>query len=221
MGVFASYASGLPDPAQLEDFQLAEGSRVISADGVELATFAAEQRRVVAFADLPQVMIDAQVAAEDRTFWTNPCIDFRGIAARRAAELLRVDDGLGRLDHLPAAGADPPLRRRPAHQSEAPLGTEDQGGAVALRVADHYPGLAGKQKLLEMYLNQVYYGNNAYGVWAAANRYFGKDITSGRSRIGSPSPRRRSWRPWSAPHRRSTRPRWPSRSSTRRATRSW
>ena len=49
---------------------------------------------------------------------------------------------------------------------------------MALQVGDRYPGLEGKQKLLEMYLNQVYYGNNAYGIWAAASRYFDKDITS-------------------------------------------
>ena len=40
------------------------------------------------------------------------------------------------------------------------------------------PATEGKQRILEMYLNQVYYGNNAYGIWAAANAYFGKDLTS-------------------------------------------
>src|SRR5688500_3273392 len=49
---------------------------------------------------------------------------------------------------------------------------------LALRLDDRYPGEEGKQRLLEMYLNQVYYGNNAYGIWAAADRYFGKDLTS-------------------------------------------
>ena len=79
VAVFASYASGLPDPSQLEHFELSQGSSVMSADGVELATFAAEERRVLTFDKIPQVMADAEVAAEDRTFWTNPCIDFKGI----------------------------------------------------------------------------------------------------------------------------------------------
>src|SRR5207247_8550358 len=69
LAVFAAYTSGLPDPGGLEHFTLSEGSRIMSADGVELATFAAEQRRVIPFAQIPQVMVDAQVAAEDRTFW--------------------------------------------------------------------------------------------------------------------------------------------------------
>src|SRR5688500_17549208 len=49
---------------------------------------------------------------------------------------------------------------------------------LALRLDDRYPGEEGKRQILEMYLNQVYYGNNAYGMWAAANAYFGKDISS-------------------------------------------
>ena len=178
MWVFASYAAGLPDPAQLENFQLAEGSRVISSDGTELATFAAEQRRVVPFAGIPQVMIDAQVAAEDRTFWTNPCIDFRGIvraalqnfsASETVSGASTICQQLVRIRLFDADLLTNPDRRWERKIKEALL---------ALRVGDHYPGIEGKQKLLEMYLNQVYYGNNAYGIWAAANRYFGKDISS-------------------------------------------
>ena len=49
---------------------------------------------------------------------------------------------------------------------------------LALRLDGRYPGDEGKQRILEMYMNQSYYGNNAYGIWAAANAYFGKDLTS-------------------------------------------
>ena len=178
IGTFASYTAGLPDPGGLEHFELSEGSRVVSADGVELATFAAEQRRVIPFAQIPKVMIDAQVAAEDRTFWTNPCIDFRGIvraalqnfsASRTVSGASTICQQLVRIrlfntDLLTDGG-----RRWERKIKEAIL---------ALQVGDRYPGLQGKQKLLEMYLNQVYYGNNAYGIWAAASRYLGKDITS-------------------------------------------
>jgi len=178
MAVFASYAAGLPDPAQLENFQLSEGSRVVSADGVDLATFAAEQRRVVAYADIPQVMLDAQVAAEDRTFWTNPCIDFKGIV-RAALQNFSASETVSgasticqQLVRIRLFDAD--LLANPARRWERKI----KEALLALRVGDRYPGLEGKQKLLEMYLNQVFYGNNAYGIWAAANRYYNKDITS-------------------------------------------
>ncbi len=178
IGAFASYTSGLPDPSGLEHFELSEGSRVVSADGVELATFAVEQRRVIPFAQIPKVMIDAQVAAEDRTFWTNPCIDFRGIvraalqnfsASRTVSGASTICQQLVRIRLFDTDLLTNGERRWERKIKEAIL---------ALRVGDRFPGLEGKQKLLEMYLNQVYYGNNAYGIWAAASRYLGKDITS-------------------------------------------
>ena len=49
---------------------------------------------------------------------------------------------------------------------------------LALRVGERYAGQEGKERILEMYMNQVYYGNQAYGIRAAARAYFGKDITS-------------------------------------------
>ncbi|HET7082558.1 MAG TPA: transglycosylase domain-containing protein [Candidatus Limnocylindria bacterium] len=177
MAVFASYATGL-DPSKLEQFELSQGSSVMSSDGVELATFAAEERRVISFDNIPQVMADAQVAAEDRTFWTNPCIDFKGIvraalqnfsASETVSGASTICQQLVRIRLFDADLLANPDRRWERKIKEAML---------ALQVGDAYPGLEGKQKLLEMYLNQVYYGNNAYGIWAAAHSYFDKDITS-------------------------------------------
>ena len=178
LAVFASYTAGLPDPSKLEHFELSEGSSVMSADGVELASFAAEQRRVIKFAAIPKVMIDAQVAAEDQNFWTNPCIDFKAII-RAALQNLSASQTVSgasticqQLVRIRLFDAD--LLANPDRRWERKI----KEAILALRVGDTYPGIEGKQKLIEMYLNQVFYGNNAYGIWAAANRYFGKDITS-------------------------------------------
>ncbi len=177
MVVYASYTTGLPNVADVENFQLSEGSQVVSADGVELATFAAEERRSISFDQIPTVMVDAQVAAEDGTFWTNPCVDFRGIVR---AFLQNVTSGrevsgastiCQQLVRMRLFSAD--LLADPSRQVERKL----KEAILALRLGDHYSGDAGKQKILEMYMNQIYYGNNAYGIWAAANAYFGKDIT--------------------------------------------
>ena len=176
--LYGSYVSNLPDPTGLESFRLDEGSRVVSADGVELASFAAERRDVVSLDDIPQVLIDAQVAAEDQTFWTNPCIDFRGIlraalqnfqAGERVSGASTICQQLVRIRLIDADLMADPDRIVERKIKEAIL---------ALRVGDAYPGEAGKRKLLEMYMNQVYYGDQAYGIAAAVEAYFGKDITS-------------------------------------------
>ena len=178
VNVYASFTSGLPDVAQIEDFDLAEGSTVLSADGTELASFAVEDRREIDYAQIPQVMIDAQVAAEDQTFWTNPCVDFRAIlravlqnfqAGETVSGASTICQQLIGIRLFDAEMTADPERRVELKVKEALL---------ALRLDDRYPGTEGKQRIIEMYLNQVYYGNNAYGIWAAANAYFGKDITS-------------------------------------------
>jgi membrane peptidoglycan carboxypeptidase len=178
VNVYASFTSDLPNVADIEDFRLAQGSTVLSADGTELATFAIEDRREIAFEEIPQVMIDAQVAAEDQTFWTNPCVDFRSIARavlqnfQAGATVSGASTICQQLVRMRLFGAE--LMADPERQVERKI----KEAILALRLDDRYPGEEGKQQILEMYLNQVYYGNNAYGIWAAANAYYGKDITS-------------------------------------------
>ncbi|HEY7333052.1 MAG TPA: transglycosylase domain-containing protein [Candidatus Limnocylindria bacterium] len=182
LALYASYTSGLRNATDIEDFTLVEGSRVLSADGQELASFAAERREVVALEDIPQILIDAQVAAEDRTFWSNPCIDFKGIL-RAAYQNFIADDivsGASTICQQLVRNRllDPELMTDPDRILERKI----KEAILALRVGNAYPGEEGKRQLLEMYMNQVYYGNQAYGIAAAVEAYFGKDITSDAER---------------------------------------
>jgi membrane peptidoglycan carboxypeptidase len=178
MGVYAAFTTGLPNPSDIERFTLSAGSTVVSADGVELATFAAENRQPLAFDEIPQLLIDAQVAAEDQTFWTNPCIDFRGIVRAAIQNLSAGEEVSGgsticqQLVRIRLFDAD--LMADPDRRFERKV----KEALLALRVGETYGGQEGREKILEMYMNQVYYGNQAYGIWAAANAYFGKDIRS-------------------------------------------
>ena len=103
MSVYASYTRDLPDVSKLESFALAQGSTVVSADGVDLATFAVEDRKTIPFDQIPELMRNAQVAAEDRFFWTNPCVDFRAIVRAFVQNL--------------TSGRQSPVRRRSASSS--------------------------------------------------------------------------------------------------------
>jgi membrane peptidoglycan carboxypeptidase len=178
MTVYAGYTNGLPAVENLEDFNLDEGSQVVSADGVQLATFAAEQREVVPYDEIPQLLVDAQVAAEDASFWVNPCIDFRGIVRAIAQNLAAGEQVSGgsticqQLVRIRLFDAD--LMADPSRLYERKI----KEWILALRVGERYGGREGKERILEMYMNQVYYGNQAYGIKAAAEAYFGKDITS-------------------------------------------
>ena len=178
LNVYASFTNGLPPVESIEDFELAQGSTVLSADGTELATFAVEDRREIDFAQIPEVMREAQVAAEDQTFWTNPCIDFRSIVRALLQNFQAGETVSG------ASTICQQLVRMRLFDAELMADAERQverkikEAILALRLDERYPGDEGKQQILEMYMNQSYYGNNAYGIWAAANAYYGKDLTS-------------------------------------------
>ncbi|HEY6609356.1 MAG TPA: transglycosylase domain-containing protein, partial [Candidatus Limnocylindria bacterium] len=178
MNAYASLTGELPSVDDIEEFDLAEGSTVVSADGVELATFAIEDRRAIDFDEIPTIMVEAQVAAEDQTFWSNPCVDLRSIvraflqnfqAGETVSGASTICQQLVRMRLFDAEFMADPERQVERKVKEALL---------ALKLDRRFPGEEGKEQILAMYMNQSYYGNNAYGIWAAANAYFGKDITS-------------------------------------------
>ena len=118
------------------------------------------------------------MAAEDQSFWNNPCIDFRSIVRAFLQNFQAGETVSGasticqQLVRMRLFNAE--LMADPERQVERKI----KEAILALRLDGRYTGTEGKERILEMYMNQSYYGNNAYGIWAAANAYFGKDLTS-------------------------------------------
>jgi membrane peptidoglycan carboxypeptidase len=90
-GLLAAYnffATGLPDPRLLDDIELPASTYVYDRTGKTLlARFECQNREQVSFGQLPDAIVDATVAAEDRTFWTNDGVDYRAVAAAALANL--------------------------------------------------------------------------------------------------------------------------------------
>jgi membrane peptidoglycan carboxypeptidase len=168
----AALSQGLPDPSQLETLSFAQPTIIYDRTGThELARFQQERRVVLRYDDIPQLVLDATTGAEDHTFWTNEGYDPQ---AMLSAALSTINgDGRGastitqqlvRARLLPAdvvaPGADVYIRKA-------------KEIVQAARVTQAYPGEAGKQQIITAYLNQIFYGHDAYGIGAAANAYFG------------------------------------------------
>ena len=164
--------AGLPDPKRLTTIQPAQESIIYDRNMVELARFSASERReVVAFEDIPPILIDATTAIEDKTFWTNTGFDPLGIVsaaidsirgrARGASTITQqlVRQRLLDTDLVAQTGRLPERKVKELIQS--------------VRVTEAFPGDAGKQQIMAAYLNQNFYGNNSYGVKTAARSYFG------------------------------------------------
>jgi membrane peptidoglycan carboxypeptidase len=166
-------SQGLPDPTSLGALTFAEPTTVYDRTGkIQLARFQREQRRVVTFDEVPRLVLDATTTAEDRTFWENGGFDPAAILSAVAGNASTGGDRgastitqqLVRARLLPqdvvADGADRYLRKA-------------KELIQASRLTAAYPGEAGKQKIVTAYLNEIFYGHDAYGIAAAARIYFG------------------------------------------------
>ncbi len=219
-GMFAAYtyfASDLPDPDVLDDPRLvpAESTYVYDRSGqVLLARFECQNREAVTFDTLPEVVWQATVASEDRTFWENNGVDFQATVRAALANLeageirqgastitqqvidyarvlqeegesTQVDAGASpeasaiAVDpDAPATEEDPEEGDTDVCQPPEPSNSTDiqdkiRENILAMQVTAEYPGRAGKERILETYLNLIYYGNGSYGIKAAAANYFG------------------------------------------------
>ena len=173
VGVFALYSQGLPPTTDLENLQFLSESVVYDRTGkVELARFnAGERREPVTFEQIPAILIDATTAIEDKSFWTNTGIDPLGILSATFDTIRGRERGASTITQqlVRQRLLDPELVRDPDRVIERKIKEIIQ----SVRVTEAYPGMDGKRRIIEAYLNQNYYGNGSYGVLAAARGYFG------------------------------------------------
>lgn len=140
-------------------------TRVHAADGTVLAEFAKEWREFVAFDDIPAPLIDAFLAVEDHDFFRHNGIYFKGIARAVWANITAGDFAQG--------GST--ITQQVAKQflgAEKSLARKAKEAILARRLEAQYS----KKAILAVYLNQIYLGDGAWGVRAAARRYFQKDL---------------------------------------------
>ena len=172
VAAFSRLTSNLPDPHEFDTIGFTEQSVIYDRTGkVELARFGGERREVVTFDQIPPIVIDAQTAVEDKTFWENPGFDPAAIVSAGIDSLRGNSRGASTITQqlVRQRLLDPDLVKDPSRTFERKLLEIVQ----SIRLTEAYPGIDGKQKIIAAYLNQNYYGNQAYGVKAAAKAYFG------------------------------------------------
>ncbi len=168
------YADGLPDPkAALSNLGFEQQTVVYDRTGkIELAHLGQLRREVVAFDQIPGEMLDATTAIEDKDFWINAGFDPAGIVAAgldtlsgRPRGASTITQQLVRNRLLPKAALEGDTYERKIREI-----------IQSIRLTEAYPGDAGKQEIITAYLNNNFYGNQTYGVKAAARGYFGKSL---------------------------------------------
>jgi penicillin-binding protein 1A len=166
IAAYAFWPTDLPPAKALEEYTPSVGSRVYAEDDEFLTEFQAERRIFVPLQQIPLGLRNAIIAVEDARFYSHFGVDVRGILRAAYANFRHgrvVEGGSTITQQLAKVLFLTPDRRFSRKVKEALL---------ALELEKRYS----KDRLLELYLNQVYMGHGAYGVEAAARTYFGKSV---------------------------------------------
>src|ERR1700758_2421296 len=159
----------LPSVEALEHYQPPVTTRVYAGNGTLLGEYARERRIFVPIAFVPKLVINAFTSAEDKNFFSHPGIDPSGIL--RAA----VKDVFNVLEHRRLEGASTITQQVAKNfllNGEVKFSRKVREAILAIRIDATYP----KDKILELYLNEIYLGENSYGVGSASLNYFGKSL---------------------------------------------
>src|SRR5579884_1827831 len=159
----------LPSHEQLLTYVPATGTRVYAADGSEIAEFAAENRIVVPLKQIPPVVIHAFLAAEDRDFYSHGGINPFSILRAAVADLVRYQRGQRPLG---ASTITQQLVRHFLLSNRVSMSRKIKEALLAYKIERYLS----KDRILEIYLNEIYLGAGAYGVAAAAETYFDRPL---------------------------------------------
>lgn len=174
MWIYYSYSRDLPDPHQISEYRSFETTRIYARDGTtmlyELIGPQAGRRTPVLFEQIPPFLKQATIAVEDAGFYTNPGVDIRGIV-RAALQNYRSGEIVSGASTITMQLVRNILLD-PNERSEQSYERKLREAILAYQVSRTY----GKDQILNLYLNEVYYGAQAYGVEAAAQSYFSKHV---------------------------------------------
>jgi penicillin-binding protein 1A len=163
------FARGLPSAESLLHYQPQLPTYVRDADGNPVQVFARERRVQLAYDEFPAPLINAFLAAEDRTFFSHGGIDYPGLAGAV-------------IDYLSKSGSGDRARGGSTiTQQVAKIFFIGDEYSVTRKIREAFlarriEATLTKEQILELYLNQIFLGRNAYGVQAAARAYFNKDV---------------------------------------------
>ncbi|PZA11850.1 penicillin-binding protein [Rhodopseudomonas palustris] len=168
-GLIWHFSKDLPDYSQLQDYEPPVMTRVHASDGSLLAEYAKERRLYLPIQAVPKLVINAFLAAEDKNFYEHGGIDYQGMA--RAALLYAQNIGTNRRPQG-ASTITQQVAKNFLLTNEVSFTRKIKEALLAMRIERAYS----KDKILELYLNEIYLGLGAYGIAAASLVYFDKSV---------------------------------------------
>jgi penicillin-binding protein 1A len=168
-GLLWHFSKDLPDYSQLQDYEPPVMTRVHAGDGSLVAEYARERRLYIPIQAVPKLVINAFLSAEDKNFYEHGGLDFTGIA--RAAVVYLQNFGSSRRPQG-ASTITQQVAKNFLLSNELSMSRKVKEALLALKIERTYS----KEKILELYLNEIYLGLGAYGIAAASLVYFDKAV---------------------------------------------
>lgn len=167
--ILTSYGKDLPDYHQLADYEPQVVSRIYASDGSLLEEYARQKRLFVPISAVPPHLIQAFISAEDKTFFTHGGIDYKGVVR---AVLVNIKNSLTKKRLVGASTITQQVAKNFLLTGVVKFERKIKEAILSYRIERAFT----KEEILELYLNEIYLGNGAYGVAAAALDYFSKPL---------------------------------------------
>jgi len=168
-GMFWHFSKDLPDYSTLQAYEPPVMTRVHASNGALLAEYARERRLFLPIQAVPKLVKNAFIAAEDKSFYEHGGLDFQGIM--RATLFMVQNYGTGKRPQG-ASTITQQVAKNFLLTPEATFQRKVKEALLALKIERTYS----KDKILELYLNEIYLGLGAYGIAAASLLYFDKSV---------------------------------------------
>ena len=167
---FAVVALSLPDPNKLNARVVAQSTKIYARDGTTLLyeVHGEVKRTLVDPKDLPAYVAQATIAIEDKNFYKNPGVDWRGVLRSIFVDVLSGSTSQG------GSTITQQFVRNAILTREKTFTRKIKEIVLAIEIGQRFS----KNDILKLYLNEIPYGQNAYGIQAAAQSYFNKDAKS-------------------------------------------
>jgi len=163
------YSNKLPDYKYLKNYKPPVSSKLYSGEGVLVSDFSAEKRIFVPYDSIPDVLINAFLSAEDKNFFKHPGVDAKGVIRAFKNNVFNVLNSK-RLEG--ASTITQQVAKNFLLNNEVSIDRKIKEAILAFRIER----ALSKERILELYLNQIYLGEGSYGIASASLRYFDKSI---------------------------------------------
>ena len=171
LGVLWAFSNNLPDYKFLKNYKAPVSSKVYSGEGELLDDFSSEKRIFIPYEAIPKKVINSFLSSEDKNFFSHPGVDAKGVLR---AIIKNISNIIGSKRLEGASTITQQVAKNFLLTNEVSFNRKLKEAILAFRIER----ALSKERILELYLNQIYLGEGTYGVAAASLEYFDKSISN-------------------------------------------